>query len=355
MTAATAPVVRVATNEDIPGMLQVLRAAYGEWPSVDLDTTPLEHLRWKMSARDGLEPEHLVILVDDQIVVTRLRWQNRIQVGGRTYLNETGADLAVHPDFRGRGLARLMVDTWVPEFRADPKASLSMRSTAPEVQTMDFPDEIVRPINTWHRPFRWRAYLGVHRRAGLGALLRAPASWRWAIRHPRAEGLELRELESFDQRFDRLWESARNAFDVIPFRTAAYLAWRFARPEAGNASIVGVSAGEDLVAYAVVKRSGDVGQLQDLLWHPDHPQALPLAIEGAAHLLRSQGASGVTCWLPERHPAEQILRRAGFAAVGRQSLLAGSPSEGLTPAEVLQIVGDESSSMHITMSDFDWV
>jgi len=337
-------------------MLAVIEAAYGTWPGFDLTVPAIEHLRWKMAPGDGLHPKHIVILIEDQIVVSRLRWQNHIQIGGHTYLNETGADLAVHPEFQGRGLARLMVDTWTPEFLADPKASLGMVSSAPEVQTMDYPDTITRPVTTWHRPFGLRPYLGVHRRLGLAQLAQAIRVRRWASRQPRGlPGSRIELVERFDARVDDLWERARPSFDVIPYRTSAYLNWRFAHPASGSPELLTLTRGDRALAYAAVKHSGTEGQLQDFLWAPDEPEALIVILEAAAHRLRRSGAAGVTCWLPGGHRAEGALRRAGFAAVGEQRLVVGTETRGETPPEALEILRDESRSIHVTMSDFDWV
>lgn len=356
MANELAPVVRDATPDDAPGILALIEAAYGTWPKFELDVTPLEHLKWKMAPGDGLHPTHIVILIDDQIVVWRLRWQNHIQIGGRTYLNETGADLAVHPQFQGRGLARLMVDTWTPEFLANPKASLGMVSSAPEVRTMDYPDTITRPVTTWHRPFGPRAYLGVHRRGGLAQLAQAIRAWRRAGRQPHLPaGSRIELVEQFDARIDELWERARPSFDVIPHRTAAYLNWRFARPASGNPELLALTRGDRALAYAAVKRTGTDGQLQDFLWAPDEPEALTVILEAAAHRLRRSGAAGVTCWLPGGHRAETALRRAGFAPVGEQRLVVGTETRGETPPEALAILRNESRSIHVTMSDFDWV
>lgn len=350
------PVVRNATPEDLPGMLEVLNAAYGHWPSIDLAVPPIEHLRWKMSPGDGLQPKHIVILIDDRVVVTRLRWQNHVQIGDRNYVNETGADLAVHPDFQGRGLARLMVDTWTPEFLADPKPTLAMKSGAPEVQSMDYSDTITRPVTTWHRPFGLRSYLAVHRRSGVRSVAAAIPAWRWSRRRLRPDhGQRVESLEAFDDRIDVLWESARTSFDVIPFRTAAYLNWRFARPASGNPQLFALIEGDRMLAYAVVKRAGAEGELQDYLSVPDRPEALALIIEAAARWLRDSGASGVTCWLPDGHSVEPMIRRAGFAPVGKQSMTVGTRTRGETPPEALAILTDESTSIHVTMSDFDWV
>jgi len=347
------PEVRDAVPGEIPDMLAVIQAAFPRWPLIEVDASPLEHLRWKM--RDGSVdgPKHTVALIDGQIVATRLRWENRIDLDGREHRLETGADFAVHPDYQGRGLSRLVREHFHQRLIEHPRPGISMPSRSPQVRYMTSDSLIGRPLTVWFRPFGARAFAAAVRTASPSNLWKSARS---TVGHRRAvTDVERTEvLVEFDGRVDDLWNRARGAFDIIASRRSAYLNWRFARPESGNPEILALIGDGRLSAYGVLKRSGREANLVDLLWDPAVPDALPAIVAASVERCRGEGIRGVTCWLPSGHLAEPALRRNGFIAVGHDEVLLGNGDAGETSAEVLAIFEDPGRTMHITMSDFDY-
>jgi hypothetical protein len=301
-----------------------------------------------------LDPPHYVLEIDGRIAGVRLQWRNRVQLGDLEFTAEAGADLAIHPDFQGRGLSRVVSDYISNRRISDPIPGISFLSNAPQVRHMNEPDFIERPVSTWHRPFDTRSRLAVgFRDRGLAGAGRALIAGGRAGDPRLPDGTRLEVLDRFDDRVDGLFERARRAFDIIFFRRADYVNWRFQHPESGDHVIVGLLVGDRLLGYTVVKRSWNQGDLMDLLWDPAVPEALPALVQAAITELRRAGASGVTCWLPAGHEAEATLRRAGFGVVGTQTLLLGSPTNGESPPEAIEVLADLDRSMHVTMSDFD--
>jgi hypothetical protein len=69
-----------------------------------------------------------------------------------------------------------------------------------------------------------------------------------------------------DERFDRLWDTARREYPVVGVRNAAFVRWRFvARPEGPLelATLVSRATGE-LSGYAVIAREGGIAHVRDL-------------------------------------------------------------------------------------------
>lgn len=357
MGTTAEPLLRDATVDDAPAILEVIRAAFPDWPPIELNVTPLEHLRWKMSADAELDPKHTVVVLDERVVGAHLRWRNRVLVAGREFKAGSPADISIHPDVQGRGLGRRMDGHIHEALVADPQVPISMLSNAPEIRHMNWPDYVLRPVTNWYLPFRLLTYLSVHLRdGGPRQLVRSLSRRRQPRTHAqRSTTTRVEQLDRFDERTDALWESARGAFDIILSRRQHYLNWRFARGGSSNLRILGLIRAERLIGYTVVRRSWGAGQILDLLWEPTEPGAFARLIDAAVAQLRASGARDATCWLPTGHRGEPAMLAAGFARSGEQALLCGSPSSGESPPEALAVLGDPARTMHVTMSDFDHV
>jgi predicted amidohydrolase/GNAT superfamily N-acetyltransferase len=121
-TAATASiVVRQARTKDIPGMVEVARAAYSAWPAHHL--AGARHYRLQLQAfpegqfvaeADGVVVGYaasLIVQLDDESP-----WYNHAEItGDGTFSTHDpsgdtlyGSDICVHPDWQGRGISRLL-------------------------------------------------------------------------------------------------------------------------------------------------------------------------------------------------------------------------------------------------------
>lgn len=350
------PTIRDATLDDAPAILEVIEAAYERWPPVEVSVTPLAHLRWKMSPPGGIPLHHTIVEVGERTAAVELRWVCHVLIGGGEYMAEIGADLAVHPDFRGRGLSRLIKDHQDARRRVQGLSGFSTLSAAAEVVHMNEPDMVTRPMTTWTQPFRPWSYAAVHaREGGIQQLMRASRR-RWLTSSPVLNGsLRIEVLDRFDARTDEVWESARGAYDLIPFRDADYLNWRVRAGYRHQPAALAVLEGSRVLAYAIVGRTDDRGHLLDWLWRPGDEHVLPALLEAAADRLRASGAAGISCWLPTGHAAEAVLEQSGFARVGTQPILFGSRELSAGRPQFLEVYEDLDRPIHLTMSDFDFV
>jgi predicted amidohydrolase/ribosomal protein S18 acetylase RimI-like enzyme len=113
--------VRTAKLEDIPGIACVARAAYSAWPSANIATEREYHLQLTAFPTGQLVAvlgkkivgyaTSLIVQLDDESP-----WYNHAEITGYgTFSTHTpsgqtlyGADLAVHPDYQGRGIAQAL-------------------------------------------------------------------------------------------------------------------------------------------------------------------------------------------------------------------------------------------------------
>jgi GNAT superfamily N-acetyltransferase len=101
--------VRAFVAEDEPGVLEVLQAAFGQWPSGIHDVAPNEFFRWKHV--DGpFGPSILLVAEADGAVVgfaAYMPW--RFRASEQVVMTARGVDFAVHPSHRRRGVSVALI------------------------------------------------------------------------------------------------------------------------------------------------------------------------------------------------------------------------------------------------------
>lgn len=98
--------------------------------------------------------------------------------------------------------------------------------------------------------------------ANAGLLFTSADVW---IRRPKNIRSEI--VDRFDERFDRLWETAARRFAVIGERTADYLQWRFARcPDVRYRTLCLCDADDRLRAYLTYSQGEGRAYVSDLLF-----------------------------------------------------------------------------------------
>jgi hypothetical protein len=82
----------------------------------------------------------------------------------------------------------------------------------------------------------------------------------------RRPGIGSIQVESFDERFDRLWQSAIGQFRILGERSSVYLNWRFSQcPDQRYRAMALTDRSGDLLGYVVYGRSRGTVHVADLL------------------------------------------------------------------------------------------
>jgi GNAT superfamily N-acetyltransferase len=111
--------VRAFETEDEPGVLEVLQAAFGQWPRGIQGVTPSEFFRWKHM--DGpFGPSSLLVAEADGAVIGLLAYMPwRFRASGQTLETLRGVDFALHPDRRRPGASSALTQAAVEHFSSD--------------------------------------------------------------------------------------------------------------------------------------------------------------------------------------------------------------------------------------------
>lgn len=97
--------VRAFDAKDEPAVLDVLKAAFGQWPREIDSIAPSEFFRWKHTACPFGPTALLVAEADGRVIGLQGYMPWRLRSGGRTLKTIRRVDLAVHPDYRRMGVS----------------------------------------------------------------------------------------------------------------------------------------------------------------------------------------------------------------------------------------------------------
>jgi hypothetical protein len=317
---------------DEEGVLDVLLATFGRWPTAELTVPAIDHLRWKVRSDDDAMRSHTVVEAEGRIIACNLVISQRVKVGERVLKTVHSVDNAVLPEYQGRGVGRA-----------------------------------VRRFQARNRTARFDLYFGLEsghsamlnlrsadtpglRLTGPGEVLVAEAPFSAAL---AGSDIDLRDVTEFDGRFEALRTEAAAQFTRITMHTQEELSWRYCDRRAGPFRVVVAEAGSRLLGYAASRVSYGRGCIADLIALPGRLDVVLLLARRALMDLAAIGAGEVECWSTPGHPYRAVLQDAGFTRVRRRTTIVHKAVA--QPGEWLACLSEPAAAVHVMAGDTDLI
>lgn len=222
----------------------------------------------------------------------------RTRIEDQEWLTGLSGTTMTHPDYRGRGLFPLLARRTYEQMAANNKGIV-----------WGFPNAMS------HRGFikelRWKDIYEV-------PTLRLSLSDR--LRLPKPSNVAL--CREFDNRFDQIWNRAKNRYKVTTLRDKQYLQWRYMDNPAEDYRTLIYTHHEDIMAYVIFKRYQDDLQIVDLLAVDDTEPLLHL-VSQVVEFAREESAQAISLWLNVTDPFHHLLEKLGFVLDKPITYLAG--------------------------------
>jgi GNAT superfamily N-acetyltransferase len=318
-------------------IIAMLERAFDVWPRDEINVSHEDHLRWKLESHPNAAWQCIVAETPERVVGFQGYWLIEVKVDDAVLLARVGVDFAVDPDYQRLGVKVAMRDR-------------AQVDNPRRVFDVHFEPDSGHP-----------AFLHMRRKRGKAAqprlAHRVEARVLQIERSARpasgANEWTVREVSSFDERADGLWDAASVPFRAAVVRKAGYLNWRYADERGGRYTVRVAEQDGKLLGYLVTRISNGRGFITDMLVLPDRMDVLRSLVAQSLGGLQEQGAREVECWLPEHHPYWAGLSHFPFDRK-RRSIDYKLTSNSLTP-ERLQIpfADDPRAPLHITIGDSD--
>lgn len=275
-----------------------------------------------------------VVLSGDRIIGVDGSIFKRIKIGNRVSLGTFGTDMAVHPDFRRRGVSNLMHDFFL-EYIENNEDYFSYWATEVDFLIEQYKNEYSLLPN-FLRSYIRICDMGLHNRINPAKTLLAYA-WKLGLHfikllndvrnilfpsQPVNKDIQVSEISEFDVRVDTFWDDVKDHYDFIVERTREHLNWNYCDPRGGNFIVKLAEENGRMLGYIVLKRDeGGVyprGEVVDLLIVPGRMDVAEALLAEAIRFFDGNGINACSTSLLEGHAYEKVFKRHGFFKVRRK-------------------------------------
>jgi predicted N-acetyltransferase YhbS len=320
-------VIRPYEFGDEEGIVELLEHSPGGWPGFDLSCTPVEHWRWKYQL-GPIENDYITVCSKDEKIVGCIHIiPQRIKIGDEIVLGNIGADLAVHPDFRGLGLSKKMREFHRSrEYKNEHQLTYFVTSNPIMIKEYSkkatpFPHPVanfvrIRDVDLQLQKMPVRnprtmklGYEALKILNGIGRLFHGR-------RRPKSS-MDISPVKSFDGRVDGLWDRLSPHYKFMVERKRDYLNWRYCHPHAGNFVVRQAETNGGVAGYSVLlinrnNRDYPVGYIVDLIFEPSKIDVAGELVSNAIEYFDGQGVNIINTFVIRKNLYEKILNENGL-------------------------------------------
>lgn len=256
----------------------------------------------------------------------------RMKMGNDECLACLSLDTMVHPDFRGAGMFTRLAEA---AYAAAVARGIRLVYGFPNanshhgfVSKLGWKD-LHTGIPLWVRPLNSKAVIG--KRFGGNRVIAAlggcavGAAMALLCRPRKATGTCcVREVRTFDERFDALWKDVSGKSSIALIRDRAYLDWRYAHRPNVRYTILAAEREDRLLGYAVLrlmpKFGLHIGFIMELVVSPRERAVSRDLLRAAFDRFGAEGADIVGCLMPPGQGDARLLKEMGFIRVPKRFL-----------------------------------
>ena len=100
--------VRLMREEDITDIIDLLNLVFEDWPDKDLQVSKKDHYIWKYLSRPKQDKLTSVAVHNNKVIACNHGFPVNIKMGDKTVKSNQATDFCVHPDFRRKGVSKII-------------------------------------------------------------------------------------------------------------------------------------------------------------------------------------------------------------------------------------------------------
>lgn len=326
--------IRPYREGDEKQITSLLKLVFNGWPHFEINCSPEEFWRWKY-LDNPLNSQYVMLGVDDEKIIGCHHIQPmNVKIGSEIVKGSTSGDLAVHPDYRGKGLMStisvpnekraekngikysyfitsnpILVKTFTSSkdhSKRRPAFPVTIRNHV-RIQNIDLQLEEMPMNNPWLVKTGWRALKTIDR---ISEIVSSDSE--------RSEDIKIKQVHQFDIRIDSFWEKIKKSYDYILERKQDYLNWRYSDPRlVGYMKAVALGKNDEIQGYIVYKinryrKRYPIGYIVDLLTQNDRLDVAEALIAKAIDYFDKESINIVNCQHTQEKSITKALEKHGF-------------------------------------------
>ena len=355
--------IRPYRSGDEDDIVELLVAAFDGWPHFDTKHKPIDYWRWKYY--DNPQGKMAIGVADHEgeIVGCNHNVQQRAKIGEEVYLFAYGADAAVNPEHRGKGIYS---STWdmgaelqelqggLPSFVVSSNPILiqrNIRNKRPrisqdiniyvKIKDVDLHIEMMPPENPQLKKY---GYLALEKLS--------KATTRRSGTKKSLEDMEIENLRWFNERYDVFWNQVKSSYDFIVERTPSHLNWRYCDSRAGSFEIIQATRDEVVIGYIVMRinrfqQEYPVGYIMDFITLPGRDDVAEHLLNYAEKYFEDNNVNVVTGLAVKNSETMKTLHMHGYLD-SRESINIFSWAPQIKKL-------DRNSKIFFSLGDFDHI
>jgi GNAT superfamily N-acetyltransferase len=370
--------VRYYEDGDEKQLVELFQTVFGEWPRFDIPCRKIDHWRWKFKD-NPVGIAHIVVAETEEgkIVGASQAFLRRTKIGGNMHLVRKGAGVAVHSEYRRRGIYSQIMN-YRESRRTDTGAvmSTSLTDTPAILKRKKRGEEDQReplfphPVRQLVKILNMDGFLEYYRgrgkikereaflvRAGYPLLITLNKMSNLKSPHPRpVKDSAVKEINRFDQRVNHLWNVVKDGYDWITEKSEEYLNWRYSDSRGGNYKVWIAEEGEKLLGYVAVKVNKinphhPIGYIMELLALENRVEVFSGLVKKVEAYLIEQDVDAIYYTVVKGHPYMSLMGRLGFIDTRRKPQLFYSVYS--TSSDIEKFVNTSPERINYQFGEFD--
>jgi len=319
--------VRAYSKGDETRIVALLELVFQGWPHIDLDCSSLEHWNWKYFGPHVNKRYITVATSGGDIIGCHHSTAVDIRINDETRICTSSFDYAVHPDFRGMGVSKLMGDDFSNDWRIRDAIFIDYHITGNPILIKSFsrkkprfPHDIVnlvwindieRQLEAYPMDKGWLIRFGYPTLKFFNVLIT-----KLSLNELDSSQIEVQNVNMFDERIESFSKLIENSHDFLVSRSKRFLNGRYCDPRGGDYIVKQAIENDEVVGYLVLKinryQDYPVGFIVDLLALPERFDVIEALIISAMSYFEVNDVNLINYQLVKGHPYTRVLEKMGF-------------------------------------------
>ena len=323
--------VRPYNYGDEEKIVELLELSFNGWPKFNLSHTPLEHWRWKYLDNPVNMTIIAVVELDGRIIGCWHRIPQKIKFGETVTFAGQGVDVAVHPDFQGRGISsKLREKTFDISMNIDVPMSIGindhpvLRKSAIKRGAKDIATLLgmmkIDDVDLHFDMMRYEYYFLKKYSYYMFKMINKIEKLKVFHKYEPVQDFYIGDIDKFDARIDDFWCEIEKEFDFIVLKNSKYLNWRYCDPRGGEYVVKQAVYNDRVLGYCVLRLNERIenyplGYIVDLLVLPQRLDVTEALIKDALLYFDNMNVNSISCWQFHNNNYK-IYRNHGFIKTG---------------------------------------